>query len=310
MKKLYSLVLATFLSVSMSYGQAVWDLGSGDFSFTTWSPDAAAGTYPAGLKFKQYTLASADPTSTDDPSTDWKCFYNLTARSRIVGRGDSGIAFINTQTNQNDLQCDSVDANTIVGGKAGAAVVTLSSTGRESLTISFVAGTDLQSDGTPTPRVYDLVLQARPDSVSAWTDFSAGTYSTAGASPNSVQSFSGIVLPFEYNNQSIVQVRWKAYQSNAGVGSRPRLTLDDIAISSSIFTGINPVSGKASFEVYPNPSSQEINFTKPVSGQILDATGRVVMNLNASTKVDVSAFQTGLYFLRSTAGEIVKVSIK
>ncbi len=310
MKKLYSLVVVAFLTVSVSYGQAVWDLGSGDFSFTTWSPDAAPGTYPAGLKFKQYTLASTDPTSTDDPAADWKCYYNLTARSRIVGRGDSGIAFINTQNNQNDLQCDSVDANTIVGGKAGAAVVTLSSTGREALTISYVAGIDLQSDGTPTPRVYEMVLQARPDSVSAWNDFAAGTYSTAGASANSIQSFSGIVLPFEYNNKPIVQVRWKAYQANAGVGSRPRVTLDDIAISSSIFTGINTVAGKASFDVYPNPASNEINFTKPVSGQILDATGRVVMNLNASTKADVSAFQTGLYFLHSSTGEIVKVSIK
>ena len=310
MKKLYAILATALLSVTVTYGQAVWNLGSGDFSFTTWDPATAPGTYPAGIKFKQYTLASTDPTSADDPSADWKCYYNLTARSRIIGRGDSGVAFINTQNNQSDLQCDSVDANGTVGGKAGAVLLTLNASNREGLTVSWKAGTAIQSNGTPTPRVYDMILQARPDSTSAWTDIAGTTYTSAGAANNSVQSFSGIVLPASFNNQALVQLRWKAYQSNTGVGSRPYITIDDITVSSSIFTGINTISGKATFEVYPNPASQEINFTKAVTGQLLDASGRVVLNLNNATKADVSSLQSGLYFLRSIAGEVVKVSVK
>jgi len=309
MKKFYSLIAIAILTISVSKGQSVWNLSSGDFSFTSWSPLSAPGTYPAGMLFKQFNI-STDPIATDEPSSDWKCYYNLSARSRIVGRGDSGIAFINTGNNQNDLNCDSIDLNSIAGGKVGVAVVTLSSSGQESVTISYTAGIDLQSDGTPIAREYEMVLQARIDSVGAWTDFPAGTYTTAGALPNTVQSFSGITLPLEYNNQALFQVRWKTNQTNAGTGTRPRITLDDINITSSIFTGLNQVRPATSFSVYPNPASTEINFTKTVSGLIMDATGREILAVNATNKADINGLQSGMYFFKSTTGEIVKISIK
>ena len=69
--------------------------------------------------------------------------------------------------------------------------------------------------------------------------------------------------------------------------------------------------------LYPNPAKDEVNIkwnsSEDVSLRIYNATGRIVffgkkVNLQSGYKIDVSAFNAGVYFvkLNSSTGEITK----
>ena len=70
-------------------------------------------------------------------------------------------------------------------------------------------------------------------------------------------------------------------------------------------TGLR-VSGKAAFEVFPNPAIDkvQVNFGQPFSGkwQISDGSGRVVLNGEASAKsaivIDISNLRSGIYHIK------------
>ncbi len=312
MKKIYlSFALVVSIVTALS-AQTVtpWALSpTNSYSFTSWDPNSAGGTYPPSMLFKQYTTGSTEPVVTADPTETWRCVYNATVRCYITGKGDSGVVFRNAGGSLNAAQCNN---GGITGKQVGAALLTLSTTNCQSVNVSFKAGTLIQTDST---QVYEMVLQGRTDSAtaSAWTDIAGGLYSTSGVAAGTIQSFSNIVLPSSFNNLPIVQLRWRIYNFDdaSGGGTRPAILLDDINVTADLFTGISyTANDKVILSVYPNPASDNISFNKAISGKMLDVSGREVVSFQNAMNVSLAGISTGIYTLHSTTGEVVKVSVK
>jgi len=53
------------------------------------------------------------------------------------------------------------------------------------------------------------------------------------------------------------------------------------------------------FSIYPNPSSGLIQFSKPITGEILDLSGRKACSFPTTTSLDLTGLSSGVYMLRS-----------
>ncbi|MCX7744202.1 MAG: T9SS type A sorting domain-containing protein [Flavobacteriales bacterium] len=213
---------ATSVNVAVS-GNAVVSGGiptlhvlcSGDYSFTQWAATEPAGTYPSNMIFHRFN--AQDPLITAQDTANYSLAYNLTGGTRINGLGTDGISFLNTGTS----------------GNLGAAVLGLNTLGRSNITVDFTAGLLAQTDNN---RVYNLTLQYRVGN-GPWTDLTpAVSYTSSGQSVGHEQQFSGIVLPAACNNQPAVYLRWMYHRVGTGSGTRPRIRLDDIYVTSSPLT--------------------------------------------------------------------------
>ncbi len=238
---------ATTVNVSVS-GSAIISgslpalhaLCSGDYSFTQWAATEPAGTYPPNMIFHRFD--AQDPLITAQDTTDYTLAYNLTSGTRINGLGADGISFQNTGTN----------------GNLGAAILGLNTLGRSNITIDFTAGLLAQTDNS---RVYNLTLQYRIGN-GIWNDFvPAVSYTSSGQSVGHEQQFSGIVLPAACDDQPAVYLRWMYHRVGTGAGTRPRIRLDDILVTSSPLT--TPLT-----DIVAVPASEATMIPSTVNGPI------------------------------------------
>ncbi|MCC5842395.1 MAG: autotransporter-associated beta strand repeat-containing protein, partial [Opitutales bacterium] len=203
------------------YG-APHELSAGDFSFTAWSPDEPAGSFPPNMLFVQsnvndpglaapllfaYSIAG-DAHADDDANFP----YRATSRTRLNGLGDDGISFINTGR----------------GRDLGGAVVSLDTTGKANVRVSFTGGTVMAN-----ARVYGLRLQYRVGLESAWTDVFDGesVVEYLRATDGDAEAFEAIALPAEVSDAPLVQLRWKYFHISGTSGARSMLRLDDIVVT-------------------------------------------------------------------------------
>jgi hypothetical protein len=77
-------------------------------------------------------------------------------------------------------------------------------------------------------------------------------------------------------------------------------------------TGIETIeANKLSLKVYPNPViNGEVSFNKIVSVEVYDALGKVVLQESNVNRLNVQTLKSGLYFVKSSEGEVVKLMIK
>lgn len=191
---------------------ATYTLCAGPYIFNEWAATEPAGTYPANMMFHRFN--AQDPSLTASDTANYTGAYNATSGTRINGLGIDGIAFTNTGT----------------AGNLGAAVVGLNTSGRSNILVDFTCGTLAQADQN---RVYNIRLQYRIGN-GAWTNVPGPVeYTSSGQTAGHTQTFTGVQLPAACDNQSEVYLRWFYYQASGSSGSRPRLKLDDITISSS-----------------------------------------------------------------------------
>ena len=217
-----------FLIVITSYAAsadppAAFDLSTGDYSFTEWDETEPAGKYPPNMVFMQ--SGSRDPGLNDEFDSPWPCDYDLTSRSRINGLGEDGISFYNTSTSQDG--CD--------GKYIGAAVLSLNTTGRTYITVNWLAETLSFANNEGQPRENRIRLQYRTDTNAAFVDVvnengDPFEYVFNKTMPN-VQNISA-VLPWDAEGRELIQLRWVYYLYKDGGGTRVKLRLDDIHISS------------------------------------------------------------------------------
>lgn len=311
-KILLSVTLSTLL-FSYAFAQSnpsTFNMTSGNYSFTSWDSLAAPGTYPPNSMIHIHT--AADPAIADEPTGDWVCAYNLTSRSRVLGEGVNGISFINT-SNFQDSQARCGNGVNDVGGYVGEFVVALNTTSRNNISVSWVAGLISQGDGAPTPREYKMRLQYRVGTTSAWTDVPGNNaFTSDGQIAGAIENSGPLALPAECNNQPVVQVRWKYYMEalNDG-GTRPRIRLDEILISSDTITGIENIANTSFFTVYPNPATgEELYFNKKINAALLSVTGQLIIEVKNADKIDISSVAEGMYFIKTAQGQAVKVLIK
>jgi len=65
-----------------------------------------------------------------------------------------------------------------------------------------------------------------------------------------------------------------------------------------------------SFEVYPNPATSSVNFNKEVSVEIFNIAGQSVKAENNVTRIDVSTLDAGIYFVKTSNNEVVRLIVK
>lgn len=316
MKKIYVFIISGLVSAFAANGQtnpAPFDLSAGDYSFTEWSEQEPAGTFPANMAFH----FTADPTSIAyNPlapgSQDFNCGYVLTSRPRINGLGELGISMVNTGSAQFN---DCISGSATGARFMGAAVLALNTTGRTNITVSWTGGTITVSDGggstgTGIPRIFAFELQYRIGTEGDFIDIENAEYVTNEVDHSEVISS---VLPAECDNQAELQIRWIYKQHSSTLegaqGTRPMLRLDDINVTSDpdLSTGIddNIIS---TLVVYPNPNETGVfSLSQAVSGRVVDLMGRVVARVNDSNVINLSSELSGSYFLHTEAGAVIRL---
>jgi hypothetical protein len=294
------------LSGQAQTNPAPFNLSAGDFTFTEWSAEAAAGSAPANMAFHLTT----DPTGlaydvAANGTGDWNCAYNLTARNRFFGHGTNGIAMRATGSPQYDDCTSGAAAETRY---VGAVVVALNTTGRNNVTVTWTAGTVTVGDGIPQPRITALRMQYRVGTAAMWSDFPTiveYATQTEGASQDLTTT-----LPAMCENQPVVQVRWIYYQQTVGQGTRPELRLDDVTISSSASggTGIGQTANSKALTAYPNPSENGLFvFSRPVSGTVVNVIGVEIQRLKNTDRLDLSKNPSGVYMLHTDRGNVLRL---
>lgn len=71
-------------------------------------------------------------------------------------------------------------------------------------------------------------------------------------------------------------------------------------------TGIHAI-GQQELSAYPNPTDGVVTLTQPVSGAVYGITGRHVMQLDHTTRINLSARPAGIYYLHTDEGAIMKL---
>lgn len=190
------------------------------WNLVAWPPDAAPATYPPNMAFFQ--------TNTRDPGLDetiedlWMLPYNLDSRSRIVGLGEDGFAFINTSNPQEEG-----------GGYLGAAVLALDTRECGGIEVSWRATTLLPND-----REYAVRLRWRHGVEAPFADVVDEEGNPVEyirhPEPGHSRFLGPISLPREAANRPYIQLKWKYYATGGGTQSGPRamLGIADIQVQS------------------------------------------------------------------------------
>lgn len=250
---------------------SAYSLATGNYSFTDWASTSTAGTFPPGMVFHTFLERIEQFAGSADqlPNGDWLLAYNLTSGPRINGDGANGVSFLQTGSAQSG-NCSFV----------GAALLALNSTGRADIGVTYTS----QVTGSGT-RPYVLRLQYRIGSAGAWVDVLTATGDRAeynSALFTTAQTISA-KLPLVCENQSLVQLRWLYFQVGSGSGSRPRIRLDDISVTSSDIAG-SPTNLRV-YSVSPSNPSRNIPFGVVVRST--DAAG-APKNVASATTVTLS----------------------
>lgn len=246
-------------------------LAGGPLFFGEWSADTAERVYPPHMLFLRGPENDSSLTTELDhayhiPHDDYAVAdlgtvgfpYNNSARTRINGLGQDGIAFINTGR-QRDL---------------GGTLLALDTSGLADGRVGFTAGTVL-----PNTRIQAIRLQYRVGTTGPFTDLLDGGGQpidyVSDATTGHSQIFGPIDLPPAVLNQPYVQLLWRYYLVSGSSGPRAQLRLDDLIVSSE------PSSSLAEI-VFDNPpgGAQSGGPLGPVTVRLQDADGFPAVGFN------------------------------
>jgi hypothetical protein len=299
------ILFATNFSLMAQTNPEPYNLSDGNYSFTSWDSTSPAGTFPSNMIFHFVPANEVVPFYTDGTS-DYDCNYHRSKRPRINGLMGEGIGIVTTSSAQYN-NCDSGAANNRFMGDI---LVAVNTSGRGNVSVQWLGETVIPGDGSPAPRIWNLRLQYRIGSSGLFTDVPGPVEYIASSSAGSPHTFGPTLLPPECWNKALVQVRWIYFESYGGDGgSRPKLRLDDIEITSDIFEGIDDYFSNAdgSFDIYPNPASGQFTLRTNASLhgtiKVLDILGNELLLKTPNTSVnsiDCSGFPAGIYIVQIT----------
>jgi endonuclease/exonuclease/phosphatase family metal-dependent hydrolase len=186
----------------------------------------------------------------------------------------------------------------------GALIVAINTSGLSNINVSWVCKTILNQ----ASRDNSIALQYRVGTTGNFTDLgTTSTYSSTGKVNGDVSATFIETLPTAAENQAVVQIRWIYWESSSVSGARDKLSIDDIAISSSAgsctfptvtASGVSDSSADFTWPAVPSAVSYEYVFgtnpATPVSGTTTTNTFYHATGLN---------FGTNYYFhIRSNCG--------
>lgn len=61
------------------------------------------------------------------------------------------------------------------------------------------------------------------------------------------------------------------------------------------------------FKLFPNPTSGVLTFSEPISGELMDVTGKAVLGFSRANSIDLHEFNPGIYMLRTEGGTVHRV---
>lgn len=216
-------------TVSASVNPELFDLSSGDYSFTEWGDENPAGSFPDNMRF----LWSENPSGslydvTADGTGLYNCGYDLGSRPRFNGNGEEGFSFITTGNAQyNNCTSGAADSDRYVG----SAVIGLNTSG-----VSFARISWLNRLVTEGAREFGVRLQYRLGDSGAYSDFAGSPEYTSTGKVEGDTATTNFVLPSVVLNQSEVYLRFVYYQTTEGSGNRPEMGVDDILITTDPLT--------------------------------------------------------------------------
>jgi hypothetical protein len=191
-------------------------LARGPYRLDAWDAASPAGTAPPQLRFEQAVVR--DPVLGDPLEGEWTGPFNLTSRSRVVGLGAEGFAFLNTGEPQE-----------LPGaGYLGAATLALDTRGCTNISVNWTGGTVL-----PNQRDYALRLQYAvgdgPFRDVPATDGGVVEYRRAAVAGDA-RRFADVPLPAEAHGAPLVKLRWRYHFLGGDGGPRAMLRVDDILV--------------------------------------------------------------------------------
>jgi len=233
MKRNYSrcfLLITLLIKLSLSNTNAQilqpepFNLSNGNYLFNEWNSSNPAGTYPSNSLFRVTDGTGSgfvDPTLSLPMNYVYTHIYNATSGSRIEGLGANGISFINIATGISST-------DTLLAGRfVGALDLALITSGRDSIKVSWTGRTI-----NPNSREYRIALQYRTGEESNWINI--GDEYIRNDTAGHFQEIGPVLLPNVCNNQPLVQLRWRYYYVETGIGgTRAKLAIDDILVESS-----------------------------------------------------------------------------
>ena len=113
-----------------------------------------------------------------------------------------------------------------------------------------------------------------------------------------------IIDPLKDNN---VATNWRA--SVTATGKKAAAT-DGIMVDVfgspgkvALPSGVKNIPTEVDFIIYPNPSNGEINFSKEVSGVVVDYIGRVIIKFDKLNKLNLRQLDNGMYVIKTVGLE-------
>ncbi len=245
----------------LGWGQTnptAYNLSLGSYTFSSFASGSITA-YPASMQghtvSTEPTSTAASPYLTPAPSgSDEPLAPNTDAIGNLSIRNETtnGISFANTG-----------------GKKIGELTLALNTTGRTSVQVAWT-GRSLNSGA----RTYGVQLQYRVGITGNFTDVTSNHYQSDGTAADANYT---TTLPVAVENNAVVQLRWLYANATATTGSRPRLGVDDITVSSSASVPtatLTPTSTLTSFATNFASASAEQSYT--LDGSNLTAGGGTI----------------------------------
>ncbi|MCF8459746.1 MAG: T9SS type A sorting domain-containing protein [Flavobacteriales bacterium] len=129
-------------------------------------------------------------------------------------------------------------------------------------------------------------------------DNSLNYLNVANGTNTNVTSFNALNNP----DLTCIQVDDAVYSTSHWPGVSGWTSFNESCIS----VGINEATS-SEFQLYPNPTSGFISFTEPIAGQLLDVTGKILIQFPNTRTLDLSTLADGVYLIRSNSGAVSRI---
>ena len=301
-------------------------LAESPYTFSTWPSDADSGTYPANMTFKRNVVE--DPEGDRDPELDvaleelWTHPYDLDNRSRVVGLGEDGFAFINTTWFQGYRHEGPWEDDH--QGYLGGAVLALNTEDVDSAEVTWEAGTV-----EPNDREYALRLRYRVGNEGAFSDVldedgNPVEYVRNGEAGDT-QVLGPVELPGELLGHPYVQLKWRYHYIDTGVeGQRAKLRVGGIVVNTEqqaiaeelAFDGLH-LAGQAHNELIPfeveavdGGGRRDLSYSGPITVTVAQGPGELTGTVTREAVDGVARFddlavsEPGAYEFEATAPDL------